>query len=116
VDVLRRFWYVCFGCELHQEKVGTLPCHYDNFWGSWNLRVVMAIQFKDLFVRYNLLVKVIIYVKDENANLNTLTMTLINIVSFVLYFYHNPTLLVVMGMPCPSVVSMLLMTWKCLVA
>jgi hypothetical protein len=45
------------------------------------LKAAMAIQFKDLLVRYNLLDKIIAYVKDEGVNLNTFTMTLINIVS-----------------------------------
>ncbi len=41
----------------------------------------MDVQLKDLLVPYNLLDKVIAYVKDEGINLKTLTTTLINIVS-----------------------------------
>ncbi len=43
----------------------------------------MPVQLKDLLVQYELLDKVITYVKDEGANLNTLTTTLTNIVSYV---------------------------------
>jgi hypothetical protein len=41
----------------------------------------MDVQLKDLFARYKFLDKVITYVKDEGANLNTLTTTLTSIVS-----------------------------------
>ncbi len=43
----------------------------------------MPIQLKDLLAQYELLDKVITYVKDEGANLNTLATTLTNIVSYV---------------------------------
>lgn len=36
------------------------------------MRVVMAMQLKELFSQYELLDKVFVYVKDEGANLNTL--------------------------------------------
>ncbi len=54
------------------------------------LRDAMAIQFKDLLVRYNLLDKIIAYVKDEGANLNTFTTTLISIVSCFLLLLPQP--------------------------
>lgn len=41
----------------------------------------MAIQLKDLMTQFNLCDKVIMYVKDEHANLNTLITTLMKIVS-----------------------------------
>jgi hypothetical protein len=41
----------------------------------------MDVQLKDMLAQYNFLDKVIAYVKDEGANLNTLTTTLTNIVS-----------------------------------
>jgi len=45
----------------------------------------MDVQFKDLFARYNLLDKVITYVKDEGINLKTLTTTLIIVSCFPHY-------------------------------
>jgi hypothetical protein len=50
----------------------------------------MAIQCKDVLVLYNFLDKIITYVKDEGANLNTLTMTLINIISCAPLFLPQP--------------------------
>lgn len=41
---------------------------------------IQVLQLKDLFVRFDLCHKVIVYVKDEGANLNTLINTLKNIV------------------------------------
>jgi hypothetical protein len=38
----------------------------------------MAIQLKDLIVHYDFLHKVVAYVKDEGANMNTFTMALIS--------------------------------------
>jgi hypothetical protein len=43
----------------------------------------MVVQLKDLFIWYELLDKVIAYVKDEGANLNTFTTTLTSIISCV---------------------------------
>ncbi len=40
----------------------------------------MVVQLKELFVCFELCDKVVAYVKDEGANLNTLTNTLTNIV------------------------------------
>jgi len=59
------------------------PCHVimGIFEVLETLRAAMAIQFKDLLVQYNLLDKIIAYVKDEGVNLNTFTLALINIVS-----------------------------------
>jgi len=42
-----------------------------------------AIQLEDLLAWYELLDKVITYVKDEGANLNTFTITSTNVVSCV---------------------------------
>jgi len=50
----------------------------------------MVIQSKDVFVHYDLLDKVIAYVKDEGANLNTLTRTLSNIMSCVPLLLPQP--------------------------
>jgi hypothetical protein len=50
----------------------------------------MAIQLKDLLVWYNLLDKIIAYVKDEGANLNTFTTTLTGIVSYVFLLLPQP--------------------------
>jgi len=101
-----------FALVVNYIKKKWKPCHVTTtiFEVHETSRVAMAIQLKDFFTQYSLLVKVTIYVKNESTNLNTLTMTLISIVSFVFYCYHNPTLLVMMGMPCPSVISMLPMT------
>lgn len=54
------------------------------------LGVAMAIQLKDLLAWYNLLDKVIAYVKNEGANLNTFTTTLTNIVSYVSLLLPQP--------------------------
>jgi len=52
--------------------------------------VAMAIQLKDLLASYILLDKVITYVKDEGANLNTFTTTLTNIVCYVYLLLPQP--------------------------
>jgi hypothetical protein len=49
----------------------------------------MVIQFKDLFIWYNL-VKIITCIKDEGINLNTLTTTLTCIVSYVFFLLSQP--------------------------
>jgi hypothetical protein len=43
----------------------------------------MVVQLKDLFAQYELLDKVITYIKDEGANFNTFITTLTSIVSYV---------------------------------
>ncbi len=43
----------------------------------------MVVQLRDLFIRYELLDKVIAYVKGKGANLNTIITTLTSIVSCV---------------------------------
>jgi len=43
----------------------------------------MVLQLKDLFTQFDLCDKVIAYVKDEGANLDTLTNVLTRIVSYV---------------------------------
>jgi hypothetical protein len=43
----------------------------------------MVVQLRDLLVQYELLDKIITYIKDEGANLNTLIITLTSIVSYV---------------------------------
>jgi len=90
VDVLKRFWYVCFGCELHNKRWE--PCHVITtiFEVHETLGVAMAIQLKDLLAWYNLLDKVIAYIKDEGVNLNTFTTTLPNIVSYVFLLLPQP--------------------------
>jgi hypothetical protein len=45
--------------------------------------VAMVVQLRDLFAQYELLDKVITYIKYEGANLNTLIITLASIVSYV---------------------------------
>jgi hypothetical protein len=44
----------------------------------------MVVQLKDLFAPYNLLEKLIAFVKDDNTNLNTFTMAFTSIISYVL--------------------------------
>jgi len=53
-------------------------------------RVAMLTQFKDLLAQYNLLDKIITYVKNESTNLNTLTTTLISIISYVFILLPQP--------------------------
>jgi hypothetical protein len=68
------------------------PCHVivGIFEVHETLKVAMAIQFKDLLAWYNLLDTIIAYVKDEGVNLNTFTMTLISIVSCILFLLPQP--------------------------
>lgn len=47
------------------------------------LGVAMVVQFEDLLAWYNLLDKVIAYVKNKGANLNTFVMALTNILSCI---------------------------------
>jgi hypothetical protein len=47
----------------------------------------MALQLKDLLVWYNLLDKIIAYVKDEGAIVNTFTIALTNIMFWANAFY-----------------------------
>lgn len=54
------------------------------------LGATMVIPSKDLFAHYDLLDKVIAYVKDEGANLNTFTITLSNIISRVPLLLPQP--------------------------
>ncbi len=54
------------------------------------LRATMAIQLKDFLTQYNLLNKVIAYVKVEGTNLNTLIVALTNIVSCVRFLLPQP--------------------------
>jgi hypothetical protein len=51
--------------------------------------VIMAMQMKELLSLYNLLDKLITYVKDKDGNLSTLVWALISVVS-----YGPPTLVV----------------------
>jgi hypothetical protein len=50
----------------------------------------MALQLKDLCTQFDLCNKVIAYVKDEGANLNTLTNVLTRIVSYVPLMLPQP--------------------------
>jgi hypothetical protein len=68
-------WYLYIDFQLHQWKMGTMSYHYGNFWGSWN-KDCHRFTIKDLLTWYDLLDKIIAYVKDESAKMNTLTMTL----------------------------------------
>jgi hypothetical protein len=61
--------------------MGAMSCDNYNFWGSNITSVAMANHVKSLFNSFGLLDKIIAYVKDERSNLNTLTFTLIFIVS-----------------------------------
>ncbi len=51
--------------------------------------MVYAIK-RNLFAWYELLDKVLTYVKDEGANLSTFTMALMNIVSYVPFMLSQP--------------------------
>ncbi len=50
----------------------------------------MVVHFKDLLAQYNLLNKIIAYVKNKSANLNTFIVALINIVSCVSFLLPQP--------------------------
>jgi hypothetical protein len=50
----------------------------------------MVVQFKDLLIRYNLLDKVIAYVKDDNTSLSTLTTAFTSIISCVPLLLPQP--------------------------
>jgi hypothetical protein len=50
----------------------------------------MVVQLKDLLVQYNLLDKIIAYVKDNNTNLNTFITAFTNIISCVPLLLPQP--------------------------
>jgi hypothetical protein len=54
------------------------------------IRVVMAMQLKELLSQYELLDKVIAYLKDEGANLSTFTTALTIIVSCAPFSLPQP--------------------------
>ncbi len=87
------------------------PCHTTMaiFEVHETTRATIISQLKDLLTWCDLLDKIIAYVKDENANMNTLTTTLTSIV-FHSYFF-NFMLAFVMAMPCLNAFSMWLITW-----
>ncbi len=68
------------------------PCHV--IMGVFEVhetsRATMDVHFKDLLVQYNLLDKIIAYVKDKGANMNTFIVALINIVSCVFFWLPQP--------------------------
>ncbi len=53
-------------------------------------RVVMVAQVKELLLSYNLLDKLITYVKDEKGNLSTVARTLSSVVSYVPLKFATP--------------------------
>jgi len=53
------------------------------FEATYTSRVTMATQVKELLLSYNLLDKLITYVKDEGGNLSTLARALSYVVSYV---------------------------------
>ncbi len=61
-----------------------MPCHVTmGLFETTNMsRVVMATQVKDLLSLYNLLDKLITYVKDAGGNLSTLAQALTLVVSY----------------------------------
>jgi hypothetical protein len=74
MDVLNKHWYVCICCQLHQHKMAAMSYYSGPFWGSCEtMGAAMAMQLKDFLAWYELLDKVIPYVKDEGANLSTFT-------------------------------------------
>jgi len=50
----------------------------------------MVVHFKDFLAQYNLLNKIIAYVKDKGINLNTFIVALINVVSCVFFLLPQP--------------------------
>ncbi len=84
MDIPNRLWYFCACCQLHQQKMEAMSYYSGFFWGSWNNGGCNSYAIKiSLLAWHELLNKVITYVKDEGANLSTLTMALTNIVSCV---------------------------------
>ncbi len=79
-NVTQRILYFCIGGELHQQQVETMPYITLALFKFMKHLEIQVLQLKDLFVRFDLCHKVIVYVKDEGANLNTLINTLTNIV------------------------------------
>jgi hypothetical protein len=52
--------------------MGALPCDMGFFETTDMFRVAMVVQIKELLSSYNLLDKLMAYVKDEGGNLSTL--------------------------------------------
>jgi hypothetical protein len=63
-----------------------VPCHVTMglFETTDMVRIAMVTQIKDLFSFYNLLDKIIAYVKDEGGNLSTLARALNYVVDYAL--------------------------------
>jgi hypothetical protein len=70
MDVTNRLWYFCVCCQLHQQKMAAMSYYNGFFLGSWNNGVYNGYAIKrSLLAWYELLDKVITYVKGEGANL-----------------------------------------------
>ncbi len=83
LDITKKISHVCFDGQLHNKKwvfyhidIVILEFHETS-------KVAMIVQPKTLFVHFDLCHKVVVYVKDECTNLNTLTNALTNIVSCI---------------------------------
>jgi hypothetical protein len=61
------------------------------------MRATMAMQLKYLLAQYELLDKVLSYVKDEGANLNTFTMALMSINSCAPFILPQPYVAIYYG-------------------
>jgi hypothetical protein len=82
-------WMFCVGFDTFVTVVNFInvswePCHVTIkvFWGYNIISVAIANQVKSLLNSFNLLDKIIAYIKDERSNLNILTFALTSIVSY----------------------------------
>jgi hypothetical protein len=73
--------------------MGNLPCDYMTLFETIDMAKVMIItQVKDLLVSYNLLNKLITYVKDKDGNMSTLALIYLFIDRCVLFTIASPWL------------------------
>ncbi len=102
-------WFNTFVLVVNYNNNKWEPCHITIgiFYVHEPLGATMVIQLKELLTQFGLCDKVIMYVKDEGANFNTLITTLMKIVSCIPFMLLMPYSSHVMGMQCPSVVNML---------
>jgi hypothetical protein len=77
------------GGELHQQQVETMPYITEGIFEVHETFGVISFTTENLFVHFDLCVKVIIYVKKKGVHLNILINALINIVSCVVNARYN---------------------------
>jgi hypothetical protein len=65
-------WHICSCDKFHEFTMGAFSCDNLNFWSFWyDRRTTLVDQVWDLLVPYNLLDKLIAYLKDGGGNIST---------------------------------------------